>query len=220
MGQRGTKMRIGVLGTGTVGQAIARKLVFLGHDVIMGARERGNEKALGFAEDTGAGAGSFGDAATGAELIVNATAGAHSIAALQAAGAENLRGKILLDCANPLEFSNGMPGLFVANTDSLGEQIQRAFPEAQVVKSLCTVNASVMVDPGRLPGAHAIYVSGNDPAAKLEVTRLLDSFGWRVIIDTGDIVGARGQEMMIIQWIRVARALGSFEFNYSISKAE
>src|SRR6266508_397265 len=142
-------MRIAVLGTGTVGRTLAGKLRELGHDVEIGSRSQKDDAV------------EFADAAGGAELVVNATAG--SLEALRAAGAENLAGKVLLDVSNALDFSRGRPPrLSVCNDDSVGEQIQRGFPEARVVKSLNTVNASVMVDPSLVPGEHSVFVSGND----------------------------------------------------------
>ena len=174
-------MKVGVLGTGVVGQTLGGKLVSLGHHVVMGARQAGNDKATAWAAAAGpsASAGTFADAAVHGDLIVNATAGTGSLEALEAAGSENLAGKVLVDVANALDFSGGMPpSLSVCNTDSLGEQIQRRFPEARVVKTLNTVNADVMVQPGIVPGGHTMFLCGNDPTAKQEVRALLESFGW------------------------------------------
>jgi 8-hydroxy-5-deazaflavin:NADPH oxidoreductase len=132
--------------------------------------------------------------------VVNATSGAGSLDALRQAGGANLEGKVLVDVANPLDFSRGMPPTFsVANTDSLGEQIQRAFPGVRVVKSLSTITAALMVDPGQVAGGdHHVFVSGDDPDAKAQVMRLLtDGFGWRQVIDLGDITSARAAEMYV-----------------------
>jgi 8-hydroxy-5-deazaflavin:NADPH oxidoreductase len=144
-------VKIAVLGTGTVGRTIAGKLREVGHDVTVGSRTA--------AED----AVTFADAAAGAELVFNCTAGTASLEALEAAGADKLDGKPLLDVANALDFSQGMPpSLAIVNTDSLGERIQAAFPGARVVKTLNTVNAGVMVDPGSVPGEHVVFVCGDD----------------------------------------------------------
>lgn len=218
-------MRIGVLGTGMVGNAIAGKLVALGHEVMMGAREGGNEKAVGWAESAGQGAseGSFADAAAFGELVVNCTAGAHSLAALEAAGQESLAGKVLLDIANPLDFSAGMPPtLTVANTDSLGEQIQRAFPETSVVKALNTMNCQVMVDPARVPGDHVVFLCGEHDAAKDQVRALLESFGWPAdrIRDLGGIQAARGTEMYLPLWLSLMGALGTGDFNITVARPQ
>ncbi len=174
-------MRIGVLGTGMVGETLATKLVELGHDVVMGARSAGNDKAVAWSErfPERAGQGSFADAAAHGDLVVNATSGVASLAALRSVGADSLSGKTLLDVANPLDFSGGFPPrLSVVNDDSLAEQIQREFPAARVVKALNTMNCQVMVEPGRVPGDHDVFMAGDDEAAKREVRGLLESFGW------------------------------------------
>lgn len=213
-------MKIGVLGTGMVGEAIASKLVSLGHDVKMGSRTANNEKAAAWVSKAGKGAsqGTFADAAAHAEIVFNCTNGGGSIEALQAAGAANLKGKVLLDIANPLDFSKGFPPtLSIVNDDSLGERIQRTFPEAKVVKTLNTVNAHVMVDPSRVPGEHDIFVAGNDAEAKQQVTKILrEWFGWKSVIDMGDIGNARGLESWLPLWVRLYGALGTPDFNLKI----
>src|SRR5436305_8081186 len=184
-------MRIGILGTGVVGKTLATKLVQLGHEVRMGSRTAGGENARAWVREVEgkASEGTFEEAAAHAEIIFNCTSGLGSVEALNAASARNLEGKILIDVANPLDFSRGMPPtLSVCNTDSLGEQIQRAFPGARVVKALNTMNANVMVNPSLVAGEHDAFVCGNDAAAKSEVTNLLrEGFGWRSVIDLGDI---------------------------------
>jgi predicted dinucleotide-binding enzyme len=217
-------MRVGVLGTGMVGEAIGSRLVELGHEVRMGSREAGNEKATEWAEAAGDGAseGSFADAAEFAELVVNATAGKASLEALRAAGADHLAGKVLVDIANPLDFGGGPPSLSVCNDDSLAEQIQREFPDARVVKALNTVNAAVMVSPGNLGATTHIFVCGNDEAAKSEVEDLLESFGWGEanVLDLGDITSARGTEMYLPLWLRLMGALGTPQFNIEVVRAD
>jgi predicted dinucleotide-binding enzyme len=214
-------MRIGVLGTGMVGSTIGTKLVGLGHEVMMGSREAGGEKAQAWVEDAGAGAseGTFADAAAFGELIFNCTAGIHSLAALEAAGPTNLAGKILVDIANPLDFSQGFPpSLAVANTDSIGEQIQRALPETSVVKALNTMNCSVMVDPGAVPGDHSAFLCGEDDIAKDQVAELIATFGWprERILDLGGIRSARGMEMYLPLWLELMGALGTGTFNIGV----
>lgn len=215
-------MDIAVLGTGMVGRTLATRLVGLGHTVTMGSRRAGNETAAAWAAAAGerAAEGSFADAAAAAALVVNATAGAASIDALTAAGAPNLAGKVLLDVANPLDASHGMPPtLTVCNTDSLAEQIQRAFPEARVVKSLNTVNCDVMVDPSVVPGSHTMFVAGNDDAAKAEVRALLESFGWPPgdVMDLGDLGAARGMEMYLPLWLRLWGATRTGHLNVKVA---
>ena len=199
-------MRIGVLGTGVVGTTIAAKLRELSHDVLIGSRSASDD-ALPFA-----------NAAAHGELVFNCTSGVASLEALGAAGEENLSGKVLVDVANPLDFSQGMPPrLSVCNDDSLGEQIQRAFPTAKVVKALNTMNAAIMVDPARVPGAHDVFVCGNEDDAKAQVAELLQSFGWPAerIVDLGDITAARGQEMYLPLWLRLMGAVGP-QFNIHV----
>ena len=214
-------MRVGVLGTGSVGQTLASKLVELGHDVRLGSRDAANEKAQGWAASAGerASAGTFADAAAFGEIVFNCTAGAASLDALDLAGDDALRGKILVDVANPLDFSRGRPPtLTVCNTDSLAEQIQRRFPDARVVKALNTVNHQVMVDPGRVPGEHDLFVCGDDAAAKAEVVELLETFGWprERIVDLGGIDGARAMEMYLALWVRLLGAFGTPNVNVRV----
>jgi 8-hydroxy-5-deazaflavin:NADPH oxidoreductase len=214
-------MKIGVLGTGMVGRTIATKLVELGHEVTMGSRTADSGAMLEWVEGAGgsAAAGTFADAASSAELAFNCTAGGASLDALEAAGAGNLAGKVLVDVANPLDFSQGMPPtLSVCNDDSLGEQIQAAFPDVRVVKALNTINHLVMTDPGRVPGGHNVFVCGNDEGAKTQVASLLENFGWPgdSILDLGDISAARGTEMYLPLWLRLMGALGTSDFNIAV----
>jgi predicted dinucleotide-binding enzyme len=215
-------MKIGVLGTGMVGQAIATKLAALGHAVTMGSRTAGNEKAVAWAAQAGAKAahGTFTAAAAHGDIVFNCTNGMGSLAALEAAGASHLAGKVLVDVANPLDFSKGFPpSLTVCNTDSLGEQIQRAYPAARVVKALNTLNANLMVNPALVPGAHDVFICGNDAEAKSAVTAILrEGFGWRHVIDLGDITNARGTEMLLPLWVRLFGKFGDANFNWHIAR--
>jgi len=214
-------MRIGVLGTGAVGRRIATKLVELGHEVTMGSRSAESEALLEWVQeaDGDARGGTFAEAASAAELVFNCTSGEASLEALAAAGAESLAGKVLVDVANPLDFSQGMPPtLSVCNDDSLGERIQAAFPEAKVVKALNTMNNQVMTEPGRLPGAHNVFVCGEDAGAKDAVGELLQEFGWALeqIIDLGGIAAARGTEMYLPLWLCLMGSLGTADFNIQV----
>lgn len=215
-------MKIAVLGTGTVGQKIADKLVALGHEVKMGSRTAGNEKAVAWVGAAGKGAseGTFAQAAAFGELVFNCTAGTASLEALQAAGADALADKILLDLSNPLDFSKGFPPrLSICNDDSLGEAIQRAFPRTKVVKTLNTMANPIMVEPSLVAGDHEVFVSGNDGEAKAVVTRFLkEQFGWRSVVDLGDISTARGTEAWLLLWTRLYGALGHADFNLHLAR--
>ena len=217
-------MRIAVLGTGMVGRTIATKLVELGHEVTMGSRDAAGEAVTQWAAENGDGASAatFADAAAAAELIFNCTAGTAALDALELAGAESLAGKVLVDVSNPLDFSRGMPPrLSVCNDDSLGEQVQRAFPEARVVKALNTVNASVMVDPGALSEPTDIPICGEDSSAKETVAKLLEDFGWPAehVLDVGPITSARGMEMYLPFWLVLMNSVGGPGFNVRVVRA-
>jgi len=226
-------MNVGVLGTGVVGRIIGAKAAQLGHSVVMGTRDV--NKSL--AQDKTDGMGNeplnvwlqqhpqiklatFAGAATFGAIVFNCTSGGNSLDALSMAGEQNLNGKVLIDIANPLDFSRGMPPtLSICNTDSLGEQIQRTFPQVKVVKTLNTMNANVMVNPSLVPGDHDVFVSGDDPAAKAQVTEILRTwFGWKSVIDLGDIKTARGVEMMLPVWLSLWGALQTPMFNFRVTR--
>lgn len=214
-------MKIGILGTGTVGSTIGARLVELGHEVRMGSRSATNEKAIAWASKAGPRAtmGTFSDAAAFGEVLFNCTLGNASLDALALAGEQHLDGKVIVDVSNPLDFSKGMPPtLFVSNTDSLAEQLQRRFPSARIVKSLNTMNCSIMVNPRQLNDSHHVFMSGNDPSAKGTVRQLLVSFGWRddEVLDLGDITTARGAESLLPLWLRVWGATKNGAFNFKI----
>ncbi len=215
-------LRIAVLGTGPVGRAVAGRMAELGHEVTIGTRDpedtAGREEyAAWSAEHAAVGLASFAEAAAGAELVVNASGGGVALGILDSAGAENLAGKVLLDISNPLDGSRGFPPtLFVKDDDSLGEMIQRAHPGARVVKSLNTMNNSLMVDPQRLGEDTTVFVSGDDADAKATVTALLGQLGHGDVIDLGGIETARGPEMWLPLWIRINLALGGNDFNLKV----
>lgn len=227
-------MKIAVLGTGVVGQTLAEKLASLKHDVTMGTRDV--KKSL---STTGAGnygrpafgdwypahknirLATFSDAAASAEFIINATNGMGALNALEHAGHDHLKDKIMMDVSNPLDFSHGMPpSLWVSNTDSLAENIQRAFPETRVVKALNTMNAYLMVNPSLVPGDHTVFICGNDAGAKSEVRSILNSFGWsdRNILDLGDLQNARGMEQILPLWAMILGTLQHPFFNFHVAK--
>ncbi|MEO6096691.1 MAG: NAD(P)-binding domain-containing protein [Fibrobacteria bacterium] len=214
-------MNIAILGTGMVGGTIGTKMIQLGHNVKMGSRAAGGEKALAWVKANGASAlqGTFADAAAHGEMIFNCTSGMGSLEALEQAGAANLKGKILIDISNPLDFSKGMPPtLNPCNDDSIGERLQKAFPETKVVKTLNTLTAALMVNPAALAGGdHSLFMCGNDAEAKAKVADLLkNGFGWKDVIDLGDISAARGQEMILPIWLRLWGGLKTANFNFKI----
>jgi 8-hydroxy-5-deazaflavin:NADPH oxidoreductase len=225
-------VNIAVLGTGTVGRTLGGKLAGRGHDVVIGTRDVAElmartEPAMGgrvppFAEwhkdNYGVSVDTFAGAAAHGEVVFLATVGSAALEVLRSAGESNLEGKVLIDVSNPLDYSHSPPALLVCNTESLGEQIQNAFPRTRVVKSLNTMNASVMADPRSVGGGdHHVFVSGDDAAAKEKVVELLrDGFGWQQVIDLGDITTARGTEMYLPLWLRAVQALGTPTFNVKL----
>lgn len=224
-------MQIGILGTGIVGQTLGLKFVQLGHSVMLGTRDpfnldepKGRGPSARTLRDwlgetgTGASIGTFRDAATHGELVINALRGAVSLEVLRVVGEEHLNGKVLMDLSNPIDISRGFPlTLFVKDTDSLGEILQRAFPNLRVVKTLNTMTAAVMVNPRLIGnGDHTVFLSGNDTKAKAQVTELLRDLGWHDILDLGDISTARGTEMMLAIGHAVARALSPAECAFKV----
>lgn len=207
-----------------VGDAIGSRLVELGHEVKMGSRTADNEKAQAFvAKHPGkASAGTFADAAAFGEIIFNCTAGAASVEALKMAGENNIDGKIIVDIANPLDFSHGMPPSLIpslSNTHSLGEEIQKVFPTTKVVKTLNTMWCGIMVNPAMiLGGDHTNFICGNDTEAKQKVKTLLNEFGWKNenILDLGDISSARGTESVLPIWLRIWNATQNGAFNFKV----
>jgi 8-hydroxy-5-deazaflavin:NADPH oxidoreductase len=222
-------MKVAVIGSGIVGQTLGKKLVELGHNVILGTRDTSKlDEKKGWAGSLndwlsavgpGATVKTFAVAAAEGEIIINASNGMASMEALKMAGIETLAGKILIDVANELDFSQGMPPRsLAADTISLGEKIQAAFPMTKVVKTLNTMSCAIMVNPKQIAdGNHTVFVSGNDDAAKTTVTELLQSLGWTDIIDLGDISSARGTEMLMPIWLRLFGKLGNVPYNFKIA---
>ena len=212
-------MKIGIFGTGMVGETIGAKLVALGHDVMISGRAPTNEKAAAWVAKKGdkASYGTFAQAASFGEMVFHCTKGEGALDAVRAAK-DGLSGKILVDVTNPLDFSNGFPPtLFVSGKDSLAEQIQREVPAAKVVKALNTMSCEVMVDPSRVGGDSDVFVSGNDAEAKAAVSRFLrEQFGWKSVVDLGDLTTARGTESFLPLWVRLWSTLGTGDFNLKL----
>lgn len=220
-------MKIAILGTGGVGQAFAKRLTELRHEVLIGTRNVEDKKSEAsfsefLAQNTKITLATFADAAAFGELVINVSKGANTIDILESVGRKNLNGKILIDISNPLDFSKGMPpGLIpeLSNFNSLGEEIQRRFPEVKVVKTLNTMWNGLMLDPARIAnGDHVNYICGNDATAKSKVISLLSEFGWKNenILDIGDITSARATEATLPIWLRIYGAKKTGAFNFKI----
>ncbi len=212
-------MKYGVMGTGMVGKTLATKLVAMGHEVMMGSRSADNKEAKVWLESVGPSGhiGTFRDTVHFGEVLLNCTSGAVGLDILRSVERKDLAGKILIDVSNPLDFSHGMPPtLSICNTDSLGESLQRELPETRVVKALNTVNCQVMIEPARVKGDHDLFICGNDADAKAQVKGLLQKFGWKSIIDMGDITNARATEQLLPIWIRLYGMYKTGDFNFKI----
>jgi predicted dinucleotide-binding enzyme len=228
-------MKIAIIGTGIVGKTIASKLVELNHDVMMGTRNVSDKLASTATDNYGnppfgewiktnskVKLGSFAEAAAFGELVVNATNGSNSLTALILAGTKNLAGKVLIDIANPLDFSNGMPPSLLPglnNTNSLAEEIQKTFPDTMVIKTLNTMWCGLMINPSLVGnGDHINFISGNNSEAKNKVIKLLNQFGWldKNILDIGDITGARATESMLPIWLKVMGVTKNGAFNFRL----
>jgi len=221
-------MKIGIIGSGAVAQTLGSKLIELGHDLILGTRDPNKlDDKKTFAAtlrewksqtEGRARIGTFKEAAAHGELLINATAGEVSLDALKLAAADKVGAKVLIDVANELDHSKGMPPVVLASHERcLAEKLQAACPNLKVVKALNTISAPVMVDPQALAGGdHTVFVSGNDAQAKATVTALLKSFGWTDVLDLGELSSARGPEMYLAMWIRLWGATKTGQLNIKV----
>lgn len=197
-------MKIGILGTGDVGQALGTGFATLGHDVKIGSRDPNQEKITAWVNKAGAkaSAGTFAEAAAFGELAVLCTIWTGAENAIRLAGPDHLAGKVVIDTTNPLDFSSGIPPkLAVGHTDSAGEQVQRWLPHSRVVKAFNIVGSPHMIKPEFPGGPPDMFICGDDDPAKATVTDLLKTFGWSVI-DIGGIECARYLEPLAMVWIR------------------
>jgi predicted dinucleotide-binding enzyme len=214
-------VQIGILGSGIVGTTLGTGFTHAGHDVRIGSRSDGTDATRAWAASVGGSTGTFADTAAFGEVLVNATAGGHSLAAFGSADEADLR-KVLIDVGNPLDFSAGFPpSLSVSSTDSLAEQLQRAHPGARVVKALNTVAAPIMVAPATVAGDHTLPIAGDDAAAKDIVRGLLRDLGWREVqvLDLGGLAGARGMEAYLLLWVLLMQATGTSLRNVEVRHA-
>lgn len=214
-------MKYAVLGTGMVGHTLASKLISLGHEVRMGAREATNQKARAWSDAHGPNAdhGTYDSVASWAEQVIFAVNGAKLLDVADAVTNATVAGKTVIDVTNPLEMSQGMPPTLIpelSNTTSAGEQLQLRLPDASVVKTLNTMNHQLMVDPARLAGDHDVFLCGDHDDAKADAVALLREFGWSKPIDLGPLAAARGMEGMMPFWLRLWGTFGSPDFNYRI----
>jgi 8-hydroxy-5-deazaflavin:NADPH oxidoreductase len=214
-------MKIGILGTGMVGETIGTKFVQLGHQAKMGSRTASNDSAAKWVKTAGANAsqGTFADAAAFGDIAFVCLKGAVFLEVAKTLSPGALAGKVLVDVSNPLEFPNGTMSLSICNTSSLGEEVQKALPSAKVVKTLNTVNCEVMVDPAK-GGNPTMFLCGNDPDAKKKVTELLKSLGWRDILDLGDITKARGTEAQMHIWMNLFGLFGNPHFGFKVVRGD
>jgi predicted dinucleotide-binding enzyme len=213
-------MRIAVIGTGVVGRTLGAALAKVGHDVVLATRDPDATRARQEWAGVELPLVRLAEAGEGAEVVVNATSGAGSLAALQAVGADALAGKVVIDVSNALDFSAGFPpSLLVVNTDSLAEQLQRAFPEARIVKAFNIMTAAVMVDPSLVDGETTFLLAGNDADARATVAALAADLGWQDVLDLGDLTGARAMEMYLPLWLRLFRTVGSPVLNIKVVRA-
>jgi predicted dinucleotide-binding enzyme len=211
-------MKIGILGTGEVGQAMGRGFVSRGHDVKMGSRDAGNAKAQAWAKQAGAKAsvGTFADAAKFGDAIALCTLWSATQQIIELAGPKNFEGKIVLDVTNPLGHEPGEPpSLAIGHTDSGGEQVQRWLPGAKVVKAFNTVGNAHMVDPQFPGGPPDMFIGGNDADAKKIVSDICKSFGWATI-DVGGIEGSRLLEPMCILWVQYGIKNGTWNHAFKL----
>jgi 8-hydroxy-5-deazaflavin:NADPH oxidoreductase len=211
-------MRIAVIGTGMVGRTLGDGLSKVGHDVVVGTRDPARTRARDEWATTSLSLASYNEVGAGADLFVNATSGEASLEALQAVGEDALAGKVLIDVSNALDHSSGFPpSLFVSNTDSLAEQLQRAFPRTRVVKAFNTMTVAVMVNPRALGGGDTtVFVAGNDADARATVAGVATDLGWTDVMDLGDLTAARGLEMWLPLWLRLFSTVGVPMFNIKV----
>ncbi len=223
-------MKIAILGTGMVGQNIAQVMVAKGHEVMIGTRDVAQTLAntdlspygmpafsVWYREHGAVALGTYQDAMRFGDIIINATNGLASLDALEKGHAAQAGNKILIDIANKLKpVAGAMPKSLANNDMSLGEEIQAAFPNLRVVKTLNTMNTYIMTNPSSVRGDSTVFISGNDTESKIVVSNLLRDIGWTDIIDLGDITGARGTEMMMPIWMKLWGVIGQTPFNFKI----
>jgi 8-hydroxy-5-deazaflavin:NADPH oxidoreductase len=209
--------RVGVIGSGGVGRSLAAGFRSRGHDVVLGTRDPGSaaDDLRAWSDETGVPLATFADTAQHGELVVLAVKGTAVEEAIEQAGRERFAGKVVIDATNPLDFSGGGPALAVGHADSGGEIVQRAIPDARVVKAFNTVNSALMADPGLPDGPHPMFIAGDDEDAKRVVSEILDSFGWKAF-DVGGIDQSRQLESIVILWVAIGQARGAWDHAFTL----
>jgi predicted dinucleotide-binding enzyme len=211
--------KVGVLGSGEVGRRLAAGFSGRGHDVMIGSREAAKPELREWLSGDGAGvtAGTFAQTAAHGDLLVLALLGNVAQEVINDAGVENFSGKVVIDAMNPLDFSSGFPpGLSIAGDDSLGECVQRALPEAKVVKAFNTIGNQYFVDPSFGDGAPTMLIAGDDEDAKRTVADALADFGWSDVIDIGGIEGSRELEAICIAWVKIGGKRGAWDHGFKL----
>ncbi len=213
------RSRVGVLGSGEVGRRLAAGFRSRGHDVMIGSRDPGKPELREWLSGDGAGiqAGTFAQAAAHGELLVLAVLGNAAEEAIADAGADNFSGKVVIDAMNPLDFSGGFPPkLSVTGEDSLGERVQRALPDANVVKAFNTIGSPYFVNPKFSAGDPTMLIAGDDERAKRTVGDVLADLGWSDTVDIGGIEGSRELEAICIAWVKIGGARGSWDHGFKL----
>jgi 8-hydroxy-5-deazaflavin:NADPH oxidoreductase len=211
--------RVGVLGSGEVGRRLAAGFRSCDHDVMIGARDPAKPELREWLSGDGAGvtAGTFAQVAEHGELLVLAVLGNAAEDAIADAGAQNFGGKVVIDAMNPLDFSGGFPPkLSISGEDSLGERVQRALPDAKVVKAFNTIGSPYFVEPRFSEGKPTMLIAGDDDGAKRTVGGVLDDFGWSDVVDIGGIEGSRELEAICIAWVKIGGARGSWDHGFKL----
>lgn len=209
--------KVGILGSGDVGKQLASGFARHGYEVVIGTRDPAKLETWRKNAPQNIRVGSFSDAASHGQIVIIATKGEATEAAIDLAGVKNFKGKLVLDAANPLDFSKGMsPALFVGTTDSLGERVQRKLPDAHVVKCFNTVGNAKMIDPAFKEGVPPMFICGNDAASKKKTEAVLKELGWPGALDVGGIDGARYLEALVPLWVRTAMVLNTAEHAFKV----
>ena len=213
------KSRVGVLGSGEVGRRLAAGFASRGHDVMIGTRDADKPELRDWLSGDGAGvrAAGFQEVASHGELIVLAVLGDAAEDVIAEAGRENFTGKVVIDTMNPLDFSGGFPPkLSITGEDSLGERVQRALPDARVVKAFNTIGNQYFVEPRFADGQPTMLIAGNDADAKAAVGEVLADFGWSDVFDIGGIEGSRELEAICIAWVKILGIRGGPDHGFKL----